>query len=159
MHSHPTLTGLPVERDERPMPYAEKKMEVECNHPLIFFWSCWRAEQTFGMPKDLRGPKTGLRHKPLVITKAKERKSLENLFGSSARSGSHHLCFLFEEIFKNQIMLELYDTNQISWAIILTLTFYLAHSFELIITPCLSFLTNRNGCIQITLTWKAHCKI
>lgn len=157
MHSDPTLTGLSLERDERPMPYAENR--GRCNHPLVFFWSRWRAEQTSGTPKDLRGPKTGLRHKPLVITKAKERRSLEKLFGSSASSGNHRLCCLFDEIFKNQIMLELYDTNQISWAIILTLTFYLAHSLELITTPCLSFLTNRNGCIQIILTWKASCKI
>lgn len=36
MRSDPTLTGLSVERDESPMPYA-KIMEVECNHPLVFF--------------------------------------------------------------------------------------------------------------------------
>lgn len=102
--------------------------------------------------EDLRGPKTGQRHKPLVSRKAKERKNLEKLFGSSARSGGHYFCCLFDEIFKNQIVLELYDTNQISWAIILTLTFYLAHSLELVTTPCLSFLTNRNGCIKITFT-------
>lgn len=123
MQSDPTLTGLSVESDERPMPYTKTKREVECNHPLVFFWSCWRAEQTPDMPKDLRSPEIEMRHKPPVITKDKERKSPEKLFGSSARSGSHQLCCLFDEIFKNQIVLELHDANQISWAIILTLTF------------------------------------
>lgn len=150
MYSNPTLTGLSVWKGTKGLHHMLKR-QWRLNVVIHSFSpDCvWRAKQSSGMPKDLRGPKTGLRYKPLVIAKAKERKKLH---GSSARSSGHHLCCLFEEICKNQIVLELYDDNQISWAIILTLTFNLAHSLEIITTPCLSFLTNRNGCIQITLT-------
>lgn len=96
------------------IPCAEKETEAEFNY-LFSSGHVGGPSKHPACPNIWEAPKADRGINQSVIVKATERMTLEKPFGFYVRWGGHHFFCLFEEIFKNQIMLGLYKTNQISW--------------------------------------------
>lgn len=94
MHSDPTLTRLPVEREDDLYHVLRKKLRQNATVYLFSSDHVWRTEQTSGMSKHLRGPESRPWHKPASHHEGQRRMSLEKPFGSSVRQGGHHF-FVF----------------------------------------------------------------